>query len=327
MSSPIRQPRPVWRPAHGILLLDKPAGLSSNQALQQARRLFAAEKAGHTGSLDPLATGLLPLCFGEATKIAGHLLGAVKAYRAEIRLGVTTTTADAEGEVLAVRELPANLNGAVLEAVLVGLRGRIVQVPPVYSALKQDGLPLYVRARRGEAVQAPPREVDVHRLELEAHHGDRLMVYVECGSGTYVRSLATDLGERLGCGAHLTTLRRLWVDPFRQPVMHTLDALAERAAACGVKALDMLLLPVESGLSALPRVELDAAAADAFRCGRLVRVAGAPAGTVAVFVGSWLLGLGEVGDGGRLGVRRGLNLPAPPGSPSAQGLLRPEGSG
>lgn len=252
-----RIPKPEFRVLSGILLFDKPQGLSSNQALQQVRRLFEARKAGHTGSLDPMATGLLPICFGEATKIAGHLLGSRKAYDAELRLGVTTTTDDAEGEVVTTRSVPG-LTDAMLDAALGALRGRIVQTPPAYSAIKQGGVALYKRVRRGEAVEVPTREVDVYKLELSGHDGDRLRLHVECGSGTYVRSLARDLGERLGCGAHLTALRRLWVDPFRAPRMWTLAQLQERAEQAGLADLDSLLLPLEQGLEALPALRLTA---------------------------------------------------------------------
>jgi tRNA pseudouridine55 synthase len=248
-------PRHNFRDITGIVLLDKPKGSSSNQALQEVRHLFRARKAGHTGSLDPMATGLLPICFGEATKIAGHLLGSRKAYDAELRLGITTTTDDADGEVVATRPVPP-LEDAALEAALATLRGRITQVPPAYSAIKQGGVALYKRARRGEVVEVPEREVDVHRLELESRDGDRLRLHVECGSGTYVRSLARDLGERLGCGAHLIELRRIWVDPFRIPQMWTLAQLQARADEAGSAGLDALLLPLEQGLESLPALRV-----------------------------------------------------------------------
>jgi len=262
------------RDVNGILLLDKPAGLSSNAALQQARRLLRAEKGGHTGSLDPLATGLLPLCFGEATKIAGLLLGSRKAYAAQARLGVTTTTDDADGDVLERRAI-AVFDEAVVRTALAELTGRIVQVPPVYSALKQGGEPLYRRARRGEDVAAAPREVDVHRLDLVGRSDDRLDLLVECGSGTYVRSLVRDLGERLGCGAHVTVLRRTWVEPFREPRMFTFEALAALAEDGGPAALDALLLPLEAGLAAYRQVRVDADAAVRLRQGQPARPAGA----------------------------------------------------
>lgn len=243
------------RAVSGILLLDKPAGISSNRALQIAKRLYGAAKAGHTGSLDPLATGLLPICFGEATKIAGYLLGSRKAYAAQCRLGATTTTDDAEGEIVDSRPVPA-LDDARIDAALSTLRGRIVQTPPAYSAIKQGGVPLYKRARRGEDVVVPSREVDVERFDLQGRNGDVLNLHVECGSGTYVRSLVRDLGERLGCGAHLTALRRLWVDPFRDPDIHTLDSLQQVADDGGTAALDRILVPLVTGLSALPSLDL-----------------------------------------------------------------------
>lgn len=297
-----------FRDLHGILLLDKPLGVSSNQALQSARRLLRAAKGGHTGALDPLATGLLPLCFGEATKIAGTLLGARKAYVAECRLGATTTTADLEGEVMLERPVPM-LDDAAIEAALAPFRGRIVQVPPVYSAIKQDGEPLYVKARRGEAVEVPSREVEVYRLELLERSGDRLRLHVECGSGTYIRSLAVDLGERLGCGAHLTSLRRLWVEPFREPAMVTLEAL-QLAVSTGDQAMDALLLPVAAGLADLPAVRLDAMQSLAVSQGQQIVMTPVPCiGRCATFTHDGrLLALGEMAEDGRLRILRGFNL-------------------
>ncbi|KFN48408.1 tRNA pseudouridine(55) synthase TruB [Arenimonas metalli] len=248
--------RTVFRPLDGILLLDKPAGLSSNQALQRVRHLFRAEKGGHTGALDPLATGLLPLCFGEATKIAGLLLGGRKAYEAEVRLGQVTDTDDADGLVLRERPVPA-LDRATVEAALSPFLGRILQRPPIYSALKQGGEPLYAKARRGEAIEVAEREVEVEAIDLLALDGDRLRLAVTCGSGTYIRSLARDLGEALGCGAHITALRRTWVEPFNPPVMHPFEALEATAAAGGEGALEALLLPVEAGLAHWPAVVVE----------------------------------------------------------------------
>jgi tRNA pseudouridine55 synthase len=299
--------KPTRRAVSGILLLDKPAGISSNRALQQAKRLFNADKAGHTGSLDPLATGLLPICFGEATKIAGYLLGSRKAYAARCRLGATTTTDDAEGEVVQSWLVP-QIDDAMIEAALAGLRGRIVQIPPAYSAIKQGGVPLYKRARRGEDVVVPSREVEVHKLELERRDGDILDLHVECGSGTYVRSLARDLGERLGCGAHLIALRRLWIEPFRDPAMHTLESLERVAADGDTKALDGLLLPLESGLSGLPELTLSDADAQHLRHGQRLALAGAQACALASACDARgkLVALVEVDDAGEIRVRRGF---------------------
>ncbi|HET9483266.1 MAG TPA: tRNA pseudouridine(55) synthase TruB [Xanthomonadales bacterium] len=240
----------------GILLLDKPAGVSSNGALQQVKRALGADKAGHTGSLDPLATGMLPICLGEATKVSGHLLGARKCYVATIALGVTTTTADADGEVLERRPVPP-LERRAVEALLARFVGRITQRPPAYSAIKRDGVPLYRLARRGIAVEAPLREVVIESIELLALDAGSLAIRVVCGSGTYIRSLATDLGDALGCGAHLSALRREWVEPFADAPMVTIDAIL--AAAPGKVA--GLLLPVEAGLASMPRVDFDQAEA------------------------------------------------------------------
>lgn len=289
-----------WRPLDGLLLLDKPAGLSSNQALQAVRRLLRAEKGGHTGALDPLATGLLPLCFGEATKIAGLLLGARKAYQATVVLGTTTDTDDADGEVLRARPVPA-LTAAGVEAALGPLTGRIRQRPPVYSALKQGGEPLYAKARRGEAIDVPEREVEVESIALTDFAPPRLQLAVTCGSGTYIRSLARDLGEALGCGAHVATLRRTWVDPFRAPAMHTLPALEALAAEGGPEALDALVLPVDAGLAGFTSVPLDAAGAARIGHGQPVDSPG-PAMTNLNLVGpdGRSLGLGRRDEAGRV---------------------------
>jgi len=295
------------RNVHGILLLDKPQGLSSNQALQSVRRLFDAAKAGHTGSLDPLATGLLPICFGEATKIAGLLLGSRKAYVTECRLGVTTDTDDADGQVVNERPVP-QIDEAMIRAGLAALTGRITQVPPAYSAIKREGEPLYRRARRGEVVQVPSREVDVHRFDLIEAAPDRLRLHVECGSGTYVRSLVRDLGELLGCGAHVLSLRRLWVEPFMNPVMVTLDDLKAEVDARGPEANDGLLLPLEAGLSGFPKVEVDEDAAVRLGHGLVTEAIGAQPGRyMAIDAAGKAVALVECGGDLRLRTLRGFN--------------------
>jgi tRNA pseudouridine55 synthase len=296
------RPRTIFRPVDGLLLLDKPAGISSNQALQRARHLVRAEKGGHTGSLDPLATGLLPLCFGEATKIAGHLLGNHKAYETTAKLGVVTDTDDADGSPLITRPVPA-LDRSRVEAALAPLVGKIRQRPPIYAALKQGGEPLYAKARRGEAIEVPEREVQVDAIELLELGPDSLRLRVTCGSGTYVRSLVRDLGEALGCGAHVAQLRRLWVEPFRAPRMVTLDALTE-AATQGDAAVDALLLPVAAGLAGWPEVRLDADQARRLGQGQLLPGFTAASGEVHV--------RGE--DGGSLGL----------GEVDGEGVLRPK---
>ncbi len=292
-----------FRPLDGLLLLDKPQGMSSNAALQAARRLFGAEKGGHTGSLDPLATGLLPLCFGEATKIAGLLLGSRKAYETVAVLGVTTDSDDAEGAVLRERPIPG-LTPERVEAALVPLRGSILQRAPIYSALKQGGEPLYVKARRGDVIDAPERQVEVHALDVIEIGVAHIRLRVECGSGTYVRSLVRDLGEALGCGAHVGVLRRLWVEPFRQPRMHTMEAL-QRLAGEGIEALDACLLPVEQGLSGFPRIDLSAEDTRRFGMGQRLAGHGPAREPVAVHgPDGRVLGLGRVDSHAELAPQR-----------------------
>ena len=314
-NNPSPPPRPkrertVFRRLDGILLLDKPQGLSSNQALQRVRHLFRAEKGGHTGSLDPLATGLLPVCFGEATKIAGGLLGARKAYETVARLGIVTDTDDAEGQPLRERPVPP-LTIDAIDAALKQLTGRIRQRPPIYSALKRGGEPLYAKARRGESIEVEEREVEVHALDLLnaddlLDRGEpRLRLHVECGSGTYVRSLVRDLGELLGCGAHVAELRRLWVDPFREPRMWSVEALEELREHAGERVLEACLLPVEAGMASWPTVRVTVPQAERLRHGQGLRGPYKPPGQVAMLDEHGCgLGLGEVdADGGLRPVR------------------------
>jgi tRNA pseudouridine55 synthase len=298
-------PKTIFRKLDGILLLDKPQGLSSNQALQRVRHLFRAEKGGHTGSLDPLATGLLPVCFGEATKIAGGLLGARKAYDTVARLGIVTDTDDAEGQPL--RERPvARYDIATIDAALRALTGRIQQRPPIYSALKRGGEPLYAKARRGETFEIETREVEIHRFDLQSEadllDGDEplLRLHVECGSGTYVRSLVRDLGEALGCGAHVAQLRRLWVDPFRDPRMWTFEAL-QALAERDERSLDACLLPLEVGLMGYRRIDLGADGVRRFLQGQRLKLAAQAAGACAVFDGAGRAhGLAQIDENGML---------------------------
>lgn len=292
-----RRPRTVFRRLDGILLLDKPQGLSSNQALQRVRHLFRADKGGHTGSLDPLATGLLPVCFGEATKIAGGLLGARKAYETVARLGIVTDTDDAEGQPLREQPVPP-LTIDAIDAALRSLTGRIRQRPPIYSALKRGGEPLYAKARRGEAIEVEAREVDVHAFDLlnaaDLLDGGAplLRLHVECGSGTYVRSLVRDLGELLGCGAHVAELRRLWVDPFREPRMWTLPALENLLEHAGERVLKACLLPVEAGMASWPEVRVNAAQAQRLGRGQGLRGPYQPLGRQVAILDEHGRGLG-----------------------------------
>ncbi|KVN30832.1 tRNA pseudouridine synthase B [Burkholderia pyrrocinia] len=261
-----QRPRVPRRALDGVLLLDKPVGLSSNDALIRAKRLYLAKKAGHTGTLDPLASGLLPLCFGEATKFSQDLLEADKTYEATMRLGVRTATGDAEGEVLDTR--PVECDRAAVDAALARFTGEIVQVPPMYSALKRDGKPLYEYARAGQTVEREGRAVTIHVLELLACDLPDVTFRVTCSKGTYVRTLAEDIGEALGCGAHLTMLRRTGVGALTLDHAVTLDALSDADAA----ARDAWLQPVDALLSTFPLVRLDDECAKRFLHGQRLRL-------------------------------------------------------
>ena len=251
---------------HGVLLLDKPRGISSNAALQKAKNLFRAKKAGHTGSLDPLATGMLPICFGEATKMSTYLLASDKSYRTTARLGVITDSGDSDGAVIETRELAQPFTRQQLEAELVKLRGPIEQVPPMYSALKHRGQRLYKLARQGIEVKRDARPVTIHDLHLESLQTDAVTLSVSCSKGTYIRTLVEDLGQALGCGAHITMLRRTSVDPYVGLPMLTLEELEKRQKS-GETALDKCLLPLDSALDHLPGVTLDRTEAGFFRNG------------------------------------------------------------
>jgi tRNA pseudouridine55 synthase len=302
MSKPGRQKRSV----SGILLLDKPRGVSSNAALQQVKRLFNAAKAGHTGNLDPLASGMLPVCLGEATKIAAFLLDADKHYRAECRLGVTTATGDTEGEVLAEKPVPV-LSPRTIEPVLKSFRGEIQQVPPMYSALKYRGQPLYKLARQGQEVERQPRPVTIRRLTLLSYKDNLLTLDIRCSKGTYVRTLAEDIGERLGCGAHLTALRRLSTAPFDEADMVDLERLS-RAAEQGAGALDAFLLPADAALADWPQVSMSPDTALWFCRGQAVWVPQAPVkGLLRIYSreeGRGFLGIGQVLEDGRIAPKR-----------------------
>jgi tRNA pseudouridine55 synthase len=258
--SPLKKPR---LPIHGVLLLDKPVGFSSNDALIKAKRLLNAQKAGHTGTLDPFATGLLPLCFGEATKFSQDLLEADKCYETVVHLGVSTTTGDTEGEVVKRSDaIPAA--AAQIEAVLAAFRGPIAQVPPMHSALKRDGKPLYEYARAGITLEREARHITIHELTLLDYTAPYLTLRVNCSKGTYIRVLGEDIGNALGCGAHLNALRRIAVGGLTLEGCMTLDALAdypeaERAA---------LLMPVDGLLSSFPVIRLPAVLAQRFSHGQ-----------------------------------------------------------
>lgn len=269
---PAAATRPCWRDLDGIVLLDKPAGLGSTPALQRVRRLLRAAKAGHAGTLDPLATGMLPLCFGQATKACGSLLGSVKAYRARLRLGTATDTGDADGRP--VREAPVPpTDRAAVEAVLASLSGEQQQRPPMYSALKHGGRPLYELARRGEEVERAPRPVTIHRLTLVSLEPAEIEFDVVCSKGTYVRVLGEDIAAALGTAGHLTALRRTWVDPFGDLPMVTLETIEQWAAEDPPdESRPAWLLPVDAAFPGLARVELSDRESLHLRQGRVVSV-------------------------------------------------------
>lgn len=280
----------------GFLLLDKPLEASSNQALQFVKRLFEAKKAGHTGSLDPLATGMLPICFGRATKFAGYLLDSDKCYRTTAKLGVKMTTGDAEGEVLETRSVPV-LDDVMLEAAIAPFRGRISQIPPMYSALKHKGQPLYKLARQGITIEREPREVVIHSLDVLSVKADEIELLIRCTKGTYVRTLVEDIGEALGCGAHVSALRRDSVSPYENQPMYTRQTLEAIKAEESFAGLDRLILPIESALHHFPVHKVTTADKFYLKLGKpitLTEKEEAEPGFVRMFVGAEFIGLGEV---------------------------------
>ena len=296
------------RPVDGILLLDKPLGVSSNHALQSVKRLYEAAKAGHTGSLDPLATGVLPLCFGEATKFSQYLLDADKAYESTFVLGTVTDTGDAEGRVLEDKDASGVTESDVITA-LQAFKGDIEQIPSMFSAIKQGGQPLYKLARKGLEVERKPRSVVIKTLQLRAFRGGERPeadIYLECSKGTYVRSLAEDLGRAIGCGAFVSALRRTRAGPFGIEDSMTLSALKALKGTGESGQLDTLLLPTDAALGALPLVSLSESSGFYMRQGQPVMVSNGPRnGIVRVALDSGeFLGVGEMLDDGRVAPRR-----------------------
>ncbi len=295
------------RNINGILLLDKPMGITSNAALQQVKRLFNACKAGHTGSLDPLATGVLPLCFGEATKFSQFLLDADKYYRARIRLGITTDSGDADGKVLEEKPVPA-FSDAEIERVFENYRGEISQVPSMFSALKVDGQPLYKLARQGVEIERKARQVTIHELKLLDRAEQELTIDVRCSKGTYVRSLAEDIGGDLGCGAHVAGLRRLAAGPFL--VEETVSIEQLETLAGDYAAMDAKLQPIGAAVKDWPAVALTDVTASFLRQGQPVQISNAPtSGWVSIFEEAMndevaFIGVGEILDDGKIAPRR-----------------------
>ncbi len=299
------------RDVHGIVLLDKPTGISSNDALQQVKRIYNAAKAGHTGALDPLATGMLPICFGEATKFSQFLLDADKKYTVTARLGVRTDTSDSEGSVVSVR--PVSVTKEQLLSALEPFRGDILQVPSMFSALKHQGRPLYEYAREGIEIEREARPITIFSIELLNFAEDRFSLDVHCSKGTYIRSLIDDIGELLGCGAHVTQLRRTQVAKYPYEKMVTISQLSELLEHCKEQGippkehLDLLLLPMDSAVSALPEVNMSEVLAAYVTQGQAVMVPHAPiAGFVRMTVGTAaeFIGVGEIDQDGKVAPRR-----------------------
>ncbi|MDX1443540.1 MAG: tRNA pseudouridine(55) synthase TruB [Gammaproteobacteria bacterium] len=293
------------RPVDGVLLLDKPQGITSNRALQIVKRLYGAAKAGHTGSLDPLATGLLPICLGNATKMSAFLLDADKHYRVTARLGSRTDTADADGEIIEEREVP-EFDEERLNAVLREFTGDIDQIPPMYSALKKDGKRLYEIAREGGEVEREPRRVRIFSLQLDAIEGNDISLSVRCSKGTYIRSLVEDVAAALGTVGHVVVLRRTGVGPFEKRPMYSIEELEAIQSEGGHVALDEKLLPVDSPVVDWPLVRLDSDSTWYVQHGQAVLVPKAPVeGHVRLYAeDDGFLGIGEVADDGRIAPKR-----------------------
>jgi tRNA pseudouridine55 synthase len=290
---------------NGILLLNKPLGISSNKALQAARNIFKAQKAGHTGSLDPLATGLLPVCFGEATKYSGYLLDSSKTYRAQCKLGVTTTTADGEGEILS--EQPVDVSMDRLQQVLQQFVGKIEQTPPMHSAVKHQGERLYNLARQGIEVERKSRQIEIYQLECLSFKGDVVEFDVHCSKGTYIRTLAEDIGAALGCGAYLTALERTGVQPFWDDKSWTLDELRE-ISDDEHQDLQDCLLPLEAALRDWPEVELTSDMSFYILQGQPVQVPQSPTEGLVRLMDEkqGFIGLGHILSDGRIAPKRML---------------------
>jgi len=305
------RPRRRGRDIHGVLLLDKPQGMSSNDVLQKVKRLYNANKAGHTGALDPLATGMLPICLGEATKFSQYLLDADKRYRVIARLGQRTDTSDADGNI--VEERPIQFTSQQLAQALEHFRGDTQQVPTMFSALKYQGRPLYEYARQGITVPREARPITVYELLFIRWEGEELELEIHCSKGTYIRTIIDDLGERLGCGAHVSMLRRLQVDRYPAEKMVTLAQLqqwvadADTAGTSAAEQLDPLLLPMDTPAAAYPMVSLPQASSHWFKLGQAVQASGAPSdGLVRVFEMETdkFLGMAQIDDQGRVAPKR-----------------------
>ncbi|WP_394661025.1 tRNA pseudouridine(55) synthase TruB [uncultured Acinetobacter sp.] len=295
--------KPSKRPISGVFLLNKPLGLSSNGVLQKVRWLFRAQKAGHTGALDPLATGLLPICLGEATKFSHYLLDSTKRYQTVIKLGQTTTTGDVEGDIVQTRPVPV-LTRDLIETVLAQFHGEIQQIPPMYSALKRDGRPLYELARKGVEIEREARPITIYDLSLIDFDADSLTLDVTCSKGTYIRVLGEDIGEALGCGGHLKALHRTQTGHFDLIPEYTLEYLEQ----LNESERDVLLLPPYAPVEYLPKVQIPDGRLKFFCNGQESNIDHDTASEVLVFDGERCLGLAEITDKKRLVPKRILNL-------------------
>ena len=292
------------RKISGIVLLDKGPDLSSNAALQEVKLLYEAAKAGHTGSLDPLATGVLPVCLGEATKVSQFLLNSDKAYRAHIKLGVRTDSGDRDGNILS-RADASQISDREIKRELERFRGVIEQVPPMYSAIKRGGMPLYKLARKGIEIERASRKVQIYDIGLLRTRGDKIEVEVSCSKGTYIRTLADDLGERIGCGAHIIGLKRTQAGVFSEPQCVTVEMLKQTKEAEGLTGLDRLLVPMERAVEEFPEVRLPNIAADSVKHGQSVLVRHLPAeGLVRLYDEEQFIGIGVIDDDGKVAPRR-----------------------
>jgi len=299
-----RRGRFKGRKVNGIFLLNKPIGLSSNQALQKIKRLFNAAKAGHTGSLDPLASGMLPICLGEATKFSQYLLDSDKRYQVQGLLGIKTETADAEGATIATSEVNVSENEFL--KVMETYRGEIDQIPSMYSAIKVNGQPLYKLAREGKTIERPSRRVTIYELELSDFNSPYVEMDVLCSKGTYIRNLVEDMGDDLGCGAHVTQLHRSQVGPYQKDAMISLDEAEALVEQSGVEALDKLLLPVFSSVSHWPEVVLNSSLAFYIQQGQAIQFPGAPdtGGMRLMTEDGQFLGIGEINEDGMVAPKR-----------------------
>lgn len=314
----LRQQR--GRPINGILLLDKPLGITSNAALQRVKQLYFAQKAGHTGSLDPLATGMLPICFGEATKLAQYLLNADKHYQVTAQLGIKTTTADSEGSVTSTR--PVRLNQAQLEATLEKFRGNIQQIPSMFSALKFQGQPLYKLARQGIEIEREARSLTIHSLQLLNFSNDQIILDVRCSKGTYVRNLIESIGDDLDCGAHVIALRRLSTGHYASANMISLEQLLALKTKAQFTAMDELLMPLETMLANMPDIQLTAVSAFQLQQGNTVQIFNNfLKGLVRLYrMDGSFIGVGEMLEEGKLAPRRLVKPALVKTAPSSQML-------